>query len=171
MRCPACSAPLPPAAAFCPACGAPLPEAPEPQVQDQSISSASAPEGAWWWLLLILLLAERFLAWTSFPVDESRWLASGWERPFLWTWGAGLGLLAALPLALRRRAGGWLAGLSGLALALRACIPMLSEGRAAEQQVVGAVWSLMAASATLTFAFLYEQSFWPRVEGPEKTVH
>ncbi len=162
MNCPSCRAAVPEDAAFCPRCGAALPERTEEEPKDASISSEDTLPGAWHWLLLILLLAERLLAWFAFPVDESRWLASGWETPFLWIWGGGLGLLALGPLAFRRRAGGWLAMLSGCALALRACIPMLGEGRSAEGQVYGAVWSLMVASATITFAFLYEQSFWPR---------
>lgn len=171
MRCSACSHAAPADAAFCPRCGKALPR-PEPEApRDGSITDAATPRGVWWWLLLALLALERLLAWTSFPVDESRWLAPGWERPFLWIWGLGLGLPAAGLLVFRRRAGGWLAFLSGLALALRACVPMISESRAAESQVQGAVWSLMAASATLTFAFLYEQSFWRRDEVPEKTVH
>lgn len=171
MRCPSCHAPVPPAAAFCPACGAAQPKADPPAPADPSITGAATPAAAWWWLLLLLLLTERTLAWMSFPLDESRWLAQGWEQPFLWVWGLGLGLFAAPFLALRKRAGGWLAGLSGCALALRACVPMLSEGPSAEAQVYGAVVSLMAASATITFAFLYEQSFWNRQEDREKDDH
>lgn len=139
----------------------PPPEAPQP---DRTISSAGTEPGTWFWLLLILLGAERLTALFAFPIDESIWLASGWERPFLWVWGGGIGLLAAIPLALKMRWGGWVAALSGLALSLRACVPMLSEGRTAEQQVYGAVCSLMVASATLTFAFLYEQSYWAKTD-------
>lgn len=131
---------------------------------DRSITAPGTRPGAWHWLLLLLLLAERGLALFAFPVDESLWLAAGWERPFLWTWGLGLGLTAGVLLVLRRRAGGWLAAVSGLALAARACVPMLGEGRTAEQQVYGAVFALMVASATLTFAFLHEQSWWAVAE-------
>jgi hypothetical protein len=35
----------------------------------------------------------------------------------------------------------------------------------AEKPADGAVWTLMVASATLTFAFLYEQSYWGREAG------
>lgn len=168
MRCSSCQSRIPAHAAYCPACGAAQPKGAEAAPVDASISVA-AP-GTWWWLLLVLLAAERLLAVYAFRDDEARWLARGWEGPFLWVWGAGLGLPAAALLALRKRPGGWLAFLSGGALSLRACVPMLGEGHAAEQQVYGAVLSLMVASATLTFAFLYEQSHW--AEGAsEKAVH
>jgi hypothetical protein len=42
---------------------------------------------------------------------------------------------------------------------------MLSESRSAEQQVYGAVCALLLASGTLTFAFLFEQSYWEKA-GP-----
>lgn len=164
MNCSACRAPIPLDAAFCPRCGSALASRSEEPPPDRSISGAETQAGAWHWLLLLLLLGERLIALLAFPVDESIWLASGWERPFLWVWGAGLGALSLIPLVQKKRLGGGLAALSGLILSLRACVPMLNEGRSAEQQVYGAVGALMVASATLTFAFLYEQSFWVKTD-------
>lgn len=111
----------------------------------------------WHWLLLILLVLERLTALKAFPLEG----AAPWERVFFYAWGWGLLLLAAPLLAWRRRAGGWLALLSGLALILRSCAPLLSEA-----PVPWAVITLMVASATLTFAFLHEQSFWPHLPSP-----
>jgi hypothetical protein len=130
--------------------------------RDGSISDAACPAGAWHWLLLVLMMGERILALLVFQVDESRWLAAGWERPFLWIWGLGLGFPASLLLARRRRSGGWLAAVSGFALAARASLPLVSENRVSAGQVYGGVLAFMVASATLTFAFLYEQSHWTR---------
>ena len=108
-------------------------------------------------MLLILLLAERLAAWKAFPLSD----AAPWERGFAIVWGAAL-LITALPaLALRRRVGGWLAFLSGLALTARSCVPLVGEDPAS-----WAVLTLMVASATLSFAFLYEQSFWPHLPSP-----
>lgn len=167
MDCPACHASLDPGSAFCSRCGrATRPIASGVPARDGSISDGATPAGVWYWLLLLLLSGERLLAVFAFQVDESRWLAAGWERPFLWLWGLALGLPAMGLLALRRRMGGWLAALSGFALAARACVPVLSESRSAEEQVYGAVFSLMVASATLTFAFLYDQSFWGKPGSP-----
>lgn len=113
-------------------------------------------------MLLLLLTGERILALLVFQVDESRWLAGDWERPFLWAWGLALGLPAMVCLAKRWRAGGWLAAVSGMALAARASLPLVSESRVSEGQVYGGVVAFMVASATLTFAFLFEQSHWAR---------
>lgn len=124
---------------------------------DTSITAPGVRPGVWRWALLVLLLLERFTAIKAFPAEG----AAPWERIFLYAWGWGLLALAAPLLALRWRAGGWLAFLSGLALILRSCVPLLSE-----IPVPWAVITLMVAAATLTFAFLYEQSFWPHFEGP-----
>jgi hypothetical protein len=115
----------------------------------------TSDKGAWNWLLLGLLLIERVLAWFAFSLNDlSRDIAS-WETSFWIAWGLGGLLLAVVPLILRHRAGGWLSALSGLVLLVRACIPLLGEKPAAD-----AVLVIMATSATLTFAFLYEQSYW-----------
>jgi len=151
MRCPACDAFIPTDARFCPACGAAAP----PARQGPLATVETARPGAWAWLLIVLLLLERGAGWLALPpFSETRTVAT-WELPFWWAWGLGLGLLCLPLLAFRQRAGGWLAFLSGGALVLRSCIPML-----AEKPADGAVWTLMVASATLTFAFLYEQSYW-----------
>jgi hypothetical protein len=144
MRCPACDADLPADARFCPACG----REHRPAAAGPAATVENARPGAWAWLLVLLLLTERGAAWLALPPFSETRAVGAWELPFAWAWGLGL-------LALRRRAGGWLACLSGAALTLRSCIPML-----AEKPADGAVWTLMVASATLTFAFLYEQSYW-----------
>lgn len=116
----------------------------------------TSDKGAWNWLLLALLLIERAVAWFAFsPNDPSREIAQ-WETTFWIAWGLGGLLLAAVPLILHRRAGGWLSAFSSFVLLTRSCIPLLGEKPAADAVVV-----IMATSATLTFAFLYEQSFWP----------
>ncbi len=121
----------------------------------------TSEQGGWRWVLATLLLTERAIAWGAFALsDETREIAA-WEQPFWLGWGAAL-LVVALPALLaRHRAASWLSGLSGLALVARACVPLLGEKPAA-----GAVVALMVASATLTFAFLYEQSFWPTLGDP-----
>lgn len=151
MRCPACDAPLPAAARFCPGCG----HEHRPVAAGPAATVESARPGAWAWLLVLLLLTERGAGWLALPPFSETRAVGAWEAPFWWAWGLGLGAAAILLLALRRRPGGWLAFLSAAVLALRSCIPML-----AEKPADGAVWTLMVASATLTFAFLYEQSFW-----------
>lgn len=157
MRCERCRAELPLESRFCPACGAAAP-AEEPPA-DRSITSPETRPGAWHWLLLVLLLAERVAACYAFPLNDLDHPPAAWERLFLHGWGWGLFLLAAPFLVLRRRAGGWLAALSSLALIGRDCVPLLGEAPAA-----GAVVVLIVTSATLTFAFLHEQSYWPRSE-------
>ena len=160
MRCEHCLHDLPPGARFCPGCGRPAPPraaAAEDLPQDTSITAPGVRPGVWNWILLVLLLLERFASLKAFPLED----AAAWERAFAYGWGWGLLALAAPLLALRWRGGGWLAFLSGLALILRSCVPLLGEAPAA-----WAVLTLMIASATLTFAFLYEQSFWPHVESP-----
>lgn len=116
----------------------------------------TSDRGGWGKVLLVLLLIERAAAWGAFPLDDLSREIADWEMTFWISWGLGLLLLALMPLALRRRAGGWLSALSGLLLIARSCLPLLGEKPAA-----GAVITLMVASATLTFAFLYEQSYWP----------
>ena len=119
----------------------------------------TSEKGGWNWLLLGLLLIERAAAWFAFsPNDASRNIAQ-WETSFWMAWGLGILFLAVVPLMLRLRAGGWLSALSSFGLLIRSCIPLLGEKPAAEAVVV-----IMATSVTLTFAFLYEQSYWPVVE-------
>ena len=156
MRCPACSVEIPTGARFCPGCGKAAPVA-EAKPKDISITAEGVRPGVWNWVLLVLLLAERLVAWKAFPLAD----AAAWERAFFWAWSPGLLILAAPALALRARAGGWLAFLSGLALAARSCVPLVGEDPAA-----WAVVTLMVASATLSFAFLFEQSFWPHLPSP-----
>jgi hypothetical protein len=160
MRCEHCLHDLPQGARFCPGCGQAVPGAPAaPEVEpvDTSITAPGVRPGVWRWALLVLLLLERLTAIKAFPLEG----AAAWERVFLYAWGWGLLAAAAPLLALRWRAGGWLAFLSGFTLILRSCVPLLSE-----EPVPWAVITLMAASATLTFAFLYEQSFWPHFASP-----
>ncbi len=162
MRCEHCLHDLPAQARFCPGCGQPVPDlagrprAEEPLV-DTSITAEGVRPGVWRWALLLLLLGERATAWKAFPLAD----AAGWERIFLWAWGAGLLVLAGPLLLFRKRPGGWLAFLSGAALIARSCVPLVGEAPAA-----WAVITLMVASATLTFAFLYEQGFWPHLPRP-----
>lgn len=125
--------------------------------KDTSITAAGVRPGVWRWALLALLAVERLVAWKAFPLAD----AAPWERIFFWVWSPGLLLLAAPLLAFRKRAGGWLAFLSGVALIGRSCVPLVGEDPAA-----WAVVTLMVASATLTFAFLFEQSFWPHLPSP-----
>ena len=163
MRCEHCLHDLPSSARFCPACGRPAPASfaaqapPEPGPVDTSITAPGVRPGVWNWALIVLLLLERFAAWKAFPLED----AARWERLFSQVWGWGLLLVAAGILIPRWRAGGWLAFLSGLALIVRSCVPLLGEA-----PVPWAVVTLMVASATLTFAFLYEQSFWPHLPSP-----
>jgi hypothetical protein len=107
------------------------------------------------------------MAYAAFPLERAYHVTAPWERPFLWGWGLALGLLSVpLVLTRRRRAGGWLAFLSGMALIVRACVPLIEPeplGQAAESLA----WSstlligvFFVAGATVTFAFLFEQSFW-----------
>ena len=124
---------------------------------DASITAPGVLPGAWHRVLLALMVMERLAAWFGLPLHDPPWrIPEPWEITFLEAWGLGLFLVAAPLLILRRRAGGWLAAASAMALATRACIPML-----ADQPAPGAVVALIVASTTLTFAFLHEQSFWP----------
>ena len=156
MRCPACNADLPPDARFCPGCGAGA-QAPVPPAEPLTVEGGQ--RGDWRWTLSLLLLLERAVALWAFPLDDPRRALAPWEGPFLQAWGWG-GLLGLLALGIRHRSGGWLAGLSGLALLVRSAVPLASE-----KPADGAVWALMAASATLTFAFFHEQSWWGRGTG------
>lgn len=158
MRCEHCLHDLPPGARFCPGCGLAVAAAPEAEPVDTSITAPGVRPGVWRWALLVLLLLERLTATKAFPLTDG---AAPWERVFLYAWGWGLLAVAAPLLALRWRAGGWLAFLSGSLLILRSCVPLLSES-----PVPWAVITLMMASATLTFAFLFEQSFWPHFASP-----
>ena len=156
MRCSACDLDLPPNARYCPGCGA------EVMVQGEQTAPLAVEAGVrgdWRWTLILLLLLERAVACWAFPVDDPHRSIAGWEPPFLRVWGWG-GLLGMLTLGFRHRSGGWLAGLSGLALLVRSAVPLASE-----KPADGAVWALMAASATLTFAFFHEQSWWGRRMG------
>ena len=160
MHCEHCLHDLPDDARFCPGCGQAVPAHLAPPAQrplDTSITADGIRPGAWHWMLLVLMGLERLVAYKAFPLEG----AESWERAFLAAWGAGLLVLALAPLALRRRAGGWLAFLSGAALIVRSCVPLLGDA-----PVPWAVIALMVASATLTFAFLYEQSFWPHLPSP-----
>ncbi len=154
MRCDSCLHDLPSHARFCPGCGRAVPEE---RPQDTSITAPGLRPGVWNWILLVLLCAERLTALKAFPLAD----AASWERVFSYAWGWGLLALAVPFLALRMRPGGWLAFVSGLALILRSCVPLLGES-----PVPWAVLTLMIASGTLTFAFLYEQSFWPHFASP-----
>ncbi|HJW09569.1 MAG TPA: zinc ribbon domain-containing protein [Holophagaceae bacterium] len=168
MRCEHCHADLPADARFCPACGAGVPEAPEEMPVDLSITAPGVRPGVWNWLLMLLLLGERLMAWLAFPLDDPWQSYRGWEGGFLLAWGLGLAVLALPSLAFRHRAGGWLAGFSGLALLARAAIPLAMEAPLGKQAPELASDSILmtlvfiVGSATLTFAFFYEQSFWPR---------
>lgn len=160
MRCEHCHHECPPDSRFCPGCGEAVAArlaAPGTEPKDTSITGPGVRAGVWNWILLILLAMERLAAIKAFPVEG----AAAWERTFFYAWSWGLLAVAAPLLALRWRAGGWLAFLSGVALILRSCVPLLSEA-----PVPWAVVTLMVASATLTFAFLYEQSFWPHIPSP-----
>ena len=116
----------------------------------------TSDQGGWNWLLICLLLIERAVTWFAFSLnDPSREIAS-WETTYWIAWGAGLFLAALIPLLFRLRAGGWLSALSSLLLLVRSCLPLVGE-----QPAAGAVMAIMATSVTMTFAFLYEQSYWP----------
>lgn len=124
----------------------------------------TSDKGGWNWLLLCLLLLERAVAWFAFsPTDLNRDIAR-WETGFWLFWGLGGFLLAAVPLLLRHRAGGWISALSTSALIVRTCIPLLGEKPAAD-----AVLVILATAVSLTFAFLYEQSYWPLLEQDKAT--
>ncbi len=160
MRCEHCLHDLPVSARFCPGCGQAVPAHLAPPAEEPVDTSITAPgvrPGAWHWMLIVLLVAERLTALKAFPTEG----AASWERLFLYGWGWGLLILTAPLLIFRRRAGGWLAFLSGVALIVRSCVPLLGEA-----PVPWAVITLMVASATLTFAFLHEQSFWPHLPSP-----
>jgi hypothetical protein len=163
MRCAACQTRIPDESRFCPSCGAaqPEPEAPAAPLV------AEGRRAAWSWILGALLLLERAVAWPAFPLERAYHLTASWEAGFLWIWGLGLGLLALPLVLLRKRLGGWLAFLSGLALMVRACVPLIEE-EPVGQVVKDLAWSstllilvFFVAGTTLTFAFLYEQGFWP----------
>jgi hypothetical protein len=167
MRCDHCQADLPEDARFCPACGEAVEAEPEAP-RDSSITAPEVRPGAWNWMLALLLVLERASAWYAFPLDD-HWLSyGGWEAGFLKVWGLALAALAIPCLAFRKRAGGWLAGLSGMVLLVRAALPLAMEAPTGKQAPELASDSILitlvflAASATLTFAFFYEQSFWPR---------
>lgn len=160
MRCEHCHHEFPPGSRFCPGCGEAVAThlvVPDAKPRDTSITAPGVRSGVWNWILLVLLGMERLAALKAFPLEG----AVAWERAFFYVWSWGLLAAAAPLLALRWRAGGWLAFLSGVALILRSCVPLLSEA-----PVPWAVVTLMIASATLTFAFLYEQSFWPHFASP-----
>ncbi len=152
MRCPACDVDLPENARFCPACGR---EAVPDSEPGPSLTVEGGERGAWRWILLLLLALERLVAWWAFPLEDPGREVGAWEPAFLWIYGAGGLLLAGPLLAFRVRAGGWVAGISGLTLLVRSCIPLVGE-----KPADGAIWCLMVASATLTFAFFHEQSWW-----------
>ncbi len=154
MRCPACDVDLPENARFCPACGLEAVPVAEPR---EPLTVEGGEPGAWRWILILLLALERLVAWWAFPLDDPSRAIGTWEFPFLWAYGLGGILIAAPLLAFHKRAGGWLAGLSGLTLIIRSCVPLLGE-----KPADGAIWALMIASATLTFAFFHEQSWWDR---------
>lgn len=122
----------------------------------------TSDKGGWNWLLICLLLIERAVAWFTFPLNDASRDIAPWEADFWMVWGLGGLLLAVVPLILRHRAGGWLSAFSSFVLLVRCCIPLLGEKPAA-----GAVVAIMATSVTLTFAFLYEQSYWPVQENGE----
>lgn len=147
-------------ARFCPACGL---EAVATTAPGQPLTVEGGERGAWRWILIFLLALERLAAWLAFAPEDPRWAVEAWEIRFFWAYGVGGFVLAGALLALRKRPGGWLAGLSGLALMVRSCLPLLGE-----KPADGAIWTLMVASATLTFAFFHEQSWWgrsPSVQG------
>ena len=159
MRCEQCLHDLPLDARFCPGCGNAVPASvvAKDKPRDQSITAPGVKPGVWNWMLLVLLALERLAALKAFPMED----AAPWERLFLHGWGWGL-LIPVVPLLIfRRRAGGWLTLVSGMALIARSCVPLVGEA-----PVPWAVVTLMVASATLTFAFLYEQSFWPHFPSP-----
>lgn len=110
--------------------------------------------GAWRWVLIVLLVLERLAAHYGFPLADPWRTAASWEFTFalLWSW---FGLLPLALVLLKRRSGGWLCGLSTLLLLIRTCIPL-----AGEYPSTGAVWVLFPIALSLTFIFLYDQSFW-----------
>ena len=116
----------------------------------------TSEKGGWNWVLLILILTERAVAWGAFSLNDPARGIFVWEKSFWIWWGLGLLIPTVLSLVFRHRAGGWLSALSSLTLLARCCIPLIGEKPAA-----GAVVALMVTSATMTFAFLYEQSYWP----------
>ncbi len=159
MRCPACDVDLPENARFCPACG--LEAVPEGPGQTPLTVEGGEP-GAWRWVLVLLLVVERLAVAWGFPLEDPTREVGAWERTFVQGWGWG-GLLLSVPLLLaRKRPGGWVAGLSGFALMIRSCVPLLGE-----KPADAAIWTLMVASATLTFAFFHEQSWWGRSQSAQ----
>ncbi|HJV89925.1 MAG TPA: zinc ribbon domain-containing protein [Holophagaceae bacterium] len=162
MRCPACDVDLPENARFCPACGQEaVPEMPS----GPPLTVEGGEAGAWRWILVLLLGVERLVAWWAFPLDDPGRVVAAWEPSFFWIYGAGGLLLGGPLLAFRVRAGGWVAGLSGIALLVRSCLPLLGE-----KPADGAIWALMVASATLTFAFFHEQSWWGRSPSAQESL-
>lgn len=163
MRCVACDTRLSEAVAFCPHCGAAQPAGQEPQ----GPQVVEGRRGAWAWALVALLLAERGMAWAAFPLERSYHLTAVWELPFFQIWGGGLAILAVPLLMMKKRFGGWLAILSGLALVVRASVPLIEVepvGQAAEALAWASTLLILVffvAGTTLTFGFLFEQSFWP----------
>jgi len=124
----------------------------------------TSDKGGWNWLLLGLLFLERAVAWYAFSPNDLNRDVARWENAFWLFWGLGGLLVAVVPLLLRHRAGGWLSALSSLALIVRACIPLLGEKPAAD-----AVLVILATAGSLTFAFLYEQSYWPLLDRDKAT--
>lgn len=110
--------------------------------------------GAWQWVLIALLALERLSAHYGFPLDDPWRTADPWEFKFafLWTW---FGLLPLIFLLFKKRSGGWFCGLSTTLLLIRTCIPL-----AGEYPATGAVWVLFPIALSMTFIFLYDQSFW-----------
>ncbi len=111
--------------------------------------------GGWRWVLVALLLLERLSAKYGFPLDDTWRNVAAWEFTFsnLWTWS---GLIPLPFLLLKKRSGGWLCALSTTLLLIRTCIPL-----AGEYPATGAVWTLFPIALSMTFIFLYDQSFWP----------
>ncbi len=151
MRCAACDLDVPEKARFCPGCGREVVTVAEPT---RPLTVEGGERGAWRWFLIFLLALERLVAWLAFAPEGP---LGTWEARFFWGYGVAAFILTAFLLIFRRRSGGWLAGLSGLALMARSWVPLLGE-----KPADGAIWALMVASATLTFAFFHEQSWWGR---------
>ncbi len=110
--------------------------------------------GAWRWVLIALLGLERLSAHYAFPLNDRWRTAEPWEFTFalFWTW---FGLLPLVLVFFKKRSGGWWCGLSTTLLLVRTCIPL-----AGEYPATGAVWVLFPIALSMTFIFLYDQSFW-----------
>lgn len=112
--------------------------------------------GAWRWVLLILLGLERWACLSLLGIDDT-WRNVGlWEHQFntIWGWTG----VAIIPLLImKKRVAGWAVAISSLALLVRISIPLVSEDPAS-----GAVVALFPIALSLTFAFLYDQSFWQK---------